>query len=258
MTHCLILSHFASRYLFLRPKYKNIYRTRQRVRKACVGSTSLRSSPSRRPGRRALCCWLAAAPGGRPVPPPPRRSRPRSVSRRNCKGSPPPWISCARSTRTTTGWARPRRSPSCSRRPRRRTRRRRRWPRSWATSRGRVHRAGLFVPTRSIAQVMARVKRAGVAVDDALRAAASREPAGPLSSQSCDHPGSPRWRPLSFARARMRNASRPSGPFPRERRPTSVVASPQPRGAATTRSSARTWPRRRPTRTRSRRWTTPP
>lgn len=122
----------------------------------------------------------------------------------------------------------------------------------------RAHRAGLFVPTRSIAQVMARVKRAGVAVDDALRAAASREPAGPLSSQSCDHPGSPRWRPLSFARARMRNASRPSGPFPRERRPTSVVASPQPRGAATTRSSARTWPRRRPTRTRSRRWTTPP
>mmetsp|Transcript_2070 Transcript_2070/g.6716 ORF Transcript_2070/g.6716 Transcript_2070/m.6716 type:complete len:206 (+) Transcript_2070:121-738(+) len=109
-----------------------------------------------------------------------------------------------------------------------------------------------------VGHVMARVKRAGVAVDDALRAAASREPAAPLSSQSCDHPGSPRWRPLSFARARMRNASRPSGPFPRERRPTSVVASPQPRGAATTRSSARTWPRRRPTRTRSRRWTTPP
>ena len=192
-------------------------------------------------------------------PPPPTLSSEERCSRRNCKGSPSAVDQLRAIDATTTGWARPPavRRP-CSRRPRRRTRRRRRWPRSWATSRGRVHRAGLFVPTRSIAQVMARVKRAGVAVDDALRAAASREPAGPLSSQSCDHPGSPRWRPLSFARARTRNASRPSGPFPRERRPTSVVASPQPRGAATTRSSARTWPRRRPTRTRSRRWTTPP
>ena len=53
LTHCLLLSHFASRYLFPRPQYKRYISHTTAGTKACVGSTSLHSSP-RRPGRGAV------------------------------------------------------------------------------------------------------------------------------------------------------------------------------------------------------------